>query len=144
VGRRWLDQTSFVASVAGEETGNCLQACLASLLKFRLEDVPNFAAIEGEESQWFLAMDRWLGERGLGVWVYYLEGQPQWYGSPGTLALLSGKSPRGDFQHTVVVTLRAEGGWEIVHDPHPSRDGIEGDATEIWLLHMLDPARAIA
>lgn len=141
-GLRWKDQTSFIPGPGdAATTGNCLQACLASLLDVNLEDVPNFAAIEGDVSEWFLAMVGWLGDRGLGVWVYYTEGQPQWYGSPGTLGIISAKSPRGDFQHSVIGYL-TEDGWQLEHDPHPSREGTDGHATEIWIIHALDPARS--
>lgn len=139
--RRWLDQTTFAPEV-GDGAGNCLQACLASLLGLPLDAVPHFAAIkdgDGEvegKRRWFLELERWLVGRGLGVAVWYFEdGRGDWYASPGTLFLGSGQSPRGDYAHVVVVDDR----WRVVHDPHPSRAGLGGHPRELWLLYRLDP-----
>ena len=141
---RWRDQTTFVPR-AGDDAGNCLQACVASLLGLPLEDVPNFAAVpEGGtdgKSHWFFAFERWLRDRDLGVSVWYPTRGCDWYMAPESLAIASGKSPRGDFQHSVVVRVTDGAEPELVHDPHPSRAGLAGPAKELWLLHRLDPVQ---
>lgn len=49
--------------------GNCLQACLASILELKLADVPNFAAMKDDPNSaipiWWLEMQAWLKKRGL-------------------------------------------------------------------------------
>ena len=55
-------------SIKGKH-GNCLQACLASLLELKLADVPNFPAMKDDEKGkypvWWLEMQAWLRQRGL-------------------------------------------------------------------------------
>jgi hypothetical protein len=51
-----IDQTIF-----GEAVGNCLAACVATLLELPLTDVPNFCAEHGDG--WFPHFCRWLQER---------------------------------------------------------------------------------
>lgn len=132
---KFVDQTHFSGFVGDipdgtppEEIGNCLQAAIASLLEMPLEAVPHFAASEGD---WAAEMIEWLRVQQYGFVNLTNQAKP-W---PG-FHLLSGKSPRGDFLHTVVAR-----GDQIVHDPHPSRDGVR-DAQDRWLLVPFDPANA--
>lgn len=138
-----VDQTTF-APRAGEGAGNCLAACVASLLELDLDAVPNFAAIpiaRGSAKQhWFVEFETWLAARGLAISIWYVTEKTDWYASPGTYLLANGKSPRGDFSHVVVCQV-TEGAAEIVHDPHPSRAGLDGRAQEMWLIHALDIGR---
>lgn len=89
--------------------GNCLQACVASILELSLEEVPNF----------MLHGDGW--------WQYYVEWMISNYNLqpisiviekgctvPHGYHFIQGKSPRGDYDHIVV----AFNGNEI-HDPFP-------------------------
>lgn len=123
------------------EMGNCYPACLASLLGLPLGAVPHFYAMHNElELAWAAVVD-WLKGRGYSVLHW------QWAGIREQLAayrfllgdstvLVSGKSPRGDFQHAVLGRLTADG-WELVHDPHPDGTGIEGEPTSIEVLIVL-------
>jgi hypothetical protein len=115
-----VDQTIF-----GAPEGNCLPACIASLLELSIDDVPHFGA-----DNWLDTLTRWLAPRGFYPICATLP--TDW--RPAGLYILAGKSPRGDFLHAVVAR-----GDEIVHDPHPSRAGVlsRHDAT---LLVPLDPA----
>jgi hypothetical protein len=102
-------------------------------LELPAEEVPHFGAMSLEE--WWPATQDWLNARGLFLleWDY----DPEGFALPG-YTLLSGKSPRGDYDHTVV-------GWglEPVHDPHPSRSGLVG-APKRWAVFVaLDPSAAI-
>lgn len=88
--------------------GNCLQACIASLLELPLEGVPNF--MEAGDDAWWAEYSIWMieeaGVQPLGLtpggWV------------PHGWHLIVGSSPRGDWDHVVV-------GFQgnIVHDPYP-------------------------
>jgi hypothetical protein len=141
-----VDQTQF-AITTDERAGNCMQAVLASLLELPLDDVPNFAAIESDEpGKWFLALDDWLHDRGLGIVVIYFGGPdapegklPSAYFPNGLLCVLAGRSKGGPWGHVVVGKIDEEGRAEIVHDPNPARTGL--DLTwEVWLIVPLDPA----
>jgi len=52
-----------------------------------------------------------------GLWAVTIDLGNGWV--PFGECILSGKSPRGDFLHSVVAD-----GLTIIHDPHPSRAGI--------------------
>jgi hypothetical protein len=119
-----VDQTVCVAPL-----GNCLPACVASLLEVPLEQVPHFGA-----NDWVEHLTKWLATRGYYPIVCTLP--TDW--RPAGLYILAGKSPRGDFLHAVIAR-----GDEIIHDPHPSRAGVlsRADAT---ILVPLDPMRGAA
>ncbi len=117
-----VDQTVF-----GAPNGDCLPACIASILELPLAEVPHFGA-----EDWFAALTAWLAPRGLYPVCAGVAGD--W--RPAGLHILAGKSPRGAFLHAVVAR-----GAEIVHDPHPSRAGLLSHA-DVTMLVPLDPADA--
>lgn len=97
--------------------GDCFRACLASILEMDPSDVPHFVELGGDK--WWILATEWCEENGLSLTYSFKangirEHLPLYW-------IASGKSPRGDFNHSVVFF-----GDEMVHDPHPSRDGIEG------------------
>jgi len=106
-----VQQTLF-----GLPSGNCLAACVASILELDIDEVENFV----EKKNWFLALCLWLEKRGMtAVRLDFAKGFPNvawnFYMPPGTLVIFTGPSPRGDFHHCVV------GQWDgkFIHDPHP-------------------------
>lgn len=119
-----VDQTTF-----GVPGGNCFSACVASLLELPIEDVPYFMGAD----DWNKAFDEWLRPRGF--YAVFLRLRPvkedPW--RPAGLYVLGGQCVRGP--HAVVAR-----GNTIVHDPHPSRGGVDTweDAT---LIVPLDPAQ---
>ncbi len=94
-----------------KNTGNCLQACIATLFGLPLEEVPHFATMG---DYWFQNLIKWgLGH---GILTMMLDGYP-----PSEIyTIMGGPSPRGNFTHAVVVGPNNE----VVHDPHPSGDGL--------------------
>jgi len=126
-----VDQTVF--AVPG---GNCFSACVASLLELPLKVVPYFMGDKppGEPEEWFAGFLAWL--RPLGYWAIPLSVGNGW--RPEGLCILSGKSPRGSFLHSVV----ARGtDLDVVHDPHPSRAGVL-TKDDVVILVPLDPRPA--
>jgi hypothetical protein len=127
-----VDQTRF-----GAPDGNCLAACLASLLELSLDAVPHFTG-EG----WRARLGEWL--RGRGLWALEwdaprgctIDGSRSWLAVnvPG-YAIVSGQATRGLLHATVWR------GGELVHDPHPSRAGLL-DVEDVLVLVAIDPARA--
>jgi hypothetical protein len=93
------------------ETGNCLQACVASLLEVDLSEVPEFSVV----SQFMLFM-RFMRTHGMQPVAYQIDNFHYPYNA---YYLLWGKSPRG-INHSVVAY-----NGEIVHDPHPDSDGLD-------------------
>lgn len=123
-----VDQTTF-----GFPGGNCLSACIASLLELPIEEVPYF----GADGNWLDRLALWLTPRGFWPLICPLDRDARWY--PPVLHILSGKGPRDlgrpDVLHSVVAY-----GNEIVHDPHPSRAGLITHE-DVVLLVPVDPAQ---
>lgn len=108
--------------------GNCLQACVASIHELPIEAVPHFVQFEafGE------ALDLWLKGRGFDIRLRVNRGREVSTTVAGRPVLAFGKSPRGDFSHSVVFV-----DGQLAHDPHPSHDGLEGEPYELW--DILEP-----
>jgi hypothetical protein len=119
-----IDQT-----VLGFTNGNCFAACIASLLEVPIASLP----IIPSEMEWLETTQKALIPHGL----FYLEvrldvavSYPM-YEMRNRLCVLTGKSPRGKFWHSVVGAVHHDDCenkvlFETLHDPHPSRLGIEG------------------
>lgn len=118
-----VDQNKF-----GVGQGNCFSACVASLLELPLADVPYFM---GEED-WLPGFAMWLEPRGFYPVIFGLALAEEW--RPMGLHILGGIGPRG--AHAVVAR-----GSEVVHDPHPSREGLT-ILEDVTILVPLDPARS--
>jgi hypothetical protein len=112
-------------SPEGISNGNCFAACLASLLDLKLWMVPPFEDMFGRD-EWRNRVKEWLGKMFKMDIIYYdhhkTENMPEFY-------IASGKSKRGVY-HSVIYSNGV-----LVHDPHPSNDGI--DSVE-W-VYVLEP-----
>lgn len=115
-----VDQDLFIES----GRGNCLQACVASILGVSLSAVPNFHDCpEGfwggfyrfMESNGYIAFETTANFHG--IEAYHI---------------VNGRSPRGAGNHACV-------GFDgkIVHDPHPSRAGVTL-IVDVFLLVAID------
>ena len=151
--------------------GDCWRACLASLLHLDCEALPNFIhdQILGEQqdadypkNHWWTLSRRFVethsrGELDLHWEELYrttlkpiprLEGYVSERGEYGLqpgiaydvnrYGILTGRSPRGDWHHSVVVDLTT---GKMVHDPHPSRDGVKSHADIAVLARRRDTSR---
>lgn len=115
---RYVDMLEFHDSDAGS-IGDCWRACIATVLGVPAEDVPHFEKQahhhEDQNSVWLTA--RWLEKRGMSL--AQVTDAMLWT-SENFLCIASGTSPRDpDVRHCVV-----HDGVDVVHDPHPSRDGL--------------------
>lgn len=112
-------QNIFVGSIEGVP-GNCFQAAVASVLNLPLEGVPHFMLF----SNWFEIFEEWVAaSHGYRVMFETVEEEVP----ADIFYVLSGKSPRGDFQHS---TVGYNG--KMVHDPHPSNAGVLDFLDAIW------------
>ncbi|TGE29823.1 hypothetical protein [Hymenobacter metallicola] len=125
-------------TVAEHGIGDCLRTAFACVLdKEKPNDLPLFTYNEDLTEAgpgWFLDLIHWFREQGYELDTVNLkairEGREM---APGTLELLdgyyvaSGVSPRtypdGTIMHHAVVAHGRN--MEIVHDPHPSREGLK-------------------
>jgi hypothetical protein len=108
------------------DRGDCMTACLASLLDLPYEDVPYFLE-EGAEP-WFTVYWRFLKQHGYdfvgtcsnsGEAIDFEDLVQRCAGVNG-FYMAGGPSPRFNCSHAVIINSRGE----IVHDPHPSRAGV--------------------
>jgi hypothetical protein len=106
----------------GAPEGNCYQAAIATVLGVPLEEVPDYDRTE-EAKNWpdyCVRLGAWLNERGLSLRAFgtFADGTPFVSAPNGTLVMVGGPSPRGDFDH-IVVARKEEAGLVWHHDPHP-------------------------
>lgn len=113
-----VDQTTF-----GAPGGNCLSACIASLLHLPIEEVPYFMSNDINGTAWVQKLSEWLKLRGF--YPLFLGG---WAKVPGP-HIWRGKSPRGVATHAVIGI-----GDVMIHDPHPSRAGVRKVIQKIVLV----------
>ena len=103
-------------TIFGKEKGNCLQTCVAMVLRLPLEEVPNFA----ESDHWLLDAQVFCLKHGV-----YLQRRPfyageEWFNRvPDTKYWIAeGEAKRG-LNHVVVMEGRS-----MVADPHPDGTGL--------------------
>lgn len=118
------DQEFTVGDGSGR-TGDCLRAAIATLLQIPCDRVPHF----GEFSDWVAAVQCFRD--GLEFrWPQPSRPLFPAVDADGGMVVGCGRSPRG---HMHAVLMSATDGM-IVHDPHPSRDGLAGDVEYLILL----------
>lgn len=103
------------------EKGNCFEACLASILEKKIDEVPTLGSDEG----WLYKLSDFLAPLGL----FYIEIDPEnneerkviqamYEDGTDIYHFVNGISPRGG-EHAVVGL-----NGKIVHDPHPGGKGL--------------------
>lgn len=122
-----VDQTRLGFGQDGDCPGNCWAACIASILEFDLDEIPDeeyfwkpgMTAVES----WNLyqpVVREWLKDRGIALIHITFADDAYFRNGFDPLCIISGPSPRNpEFQHAVVGH-----GDKIIHDPHPSRAGV--------------------
>lgn len=109
--------------------GDCWRACIAGLLGYLTSaDVPHFVAQDETELDWLEQTQQWLRKQ-CGFELHYFANQYPITSSVMPLVIVVGRSPRG-IGHAILA--RADTG-AVVHDPHPSRDGLV-DTTGVFVL----------
>ena len=107
--------------------GDCWKTCIASILDLPMEAVPHFVESKGD---WWAETRQFIDAATDGtkeiLWWEHVPNAP--HGIDYFIA--TGDSPRGDFQHAVI----ANSDGQIIHDPHPSRAGLVGPATQFFGL----------
>ena len=117
---RPVDQT-----ILDSNRGNCFTACIASILELPLNAVPHFVLF-GDE--WWDAFLAWLAELGLSASIYPTSDDA--YVPPGW-TIAGGPSKRFAGRMHACVALDGI----VVHDPHPSRDGLPEGIAHYIVIH---------
>jgi hypothetical protein len=106
-----IQQTKF-----GNPEGNCLNACIASILECSIDDLPDLAEAERQNKNWFHVLNDYLKEQGYGI---ILIDSPVPICVPkDCYYIVSGKSHRG-LLHSII-----HKNGERIFDPHPDNTGI--------------------
>jgi hypothetical protein len=101
------------------DRGNCLSACVASLLEIPIECVPNFTSEPHEPpGMQPIRLNEWLSDLGLRAVYCMTSTMHHDHATPDGFYIITGFSPRGR-PHVVIGH-----GKQIAHDPHPSRAGL--------------------
>jgi hypothetical protein len=127
-------------TIFGEGKGNCYATCLAMILGLELDDVPNIAG-EVPPEEWWGELQKWLGKHGLSMMEIGLDVPFKFFALEGTKCILSGKSPRGEFNHSVVGHFSEERGFCYEYDPHPSDAFLDGSVQSAGILVPLCPGQ---
>ena len=108
-------QTLFV-DTHPKGRGNCMSACIASLLELPIDKVIDTTSDEVRSSGcWQQGIENWLEENHE---MKMMLVSPSSSKLEGVYSIGCGPSPRGDFYHAVVCKNGV-----MVFDPHPSDDG---------------------
>jgi hypothetical protein len=108
--------------------GNCVAACVASILEIPLETVPNF----NDYPDWWEALNWFLGLYGLYAVDVTIPPGREWFVCRG-YHLINGQSPRFDCLHAVV----GKDG-RMVHDPFPGGTGLKSIELYTIFAHYMD------
>lgn len=101
------------------DRGNCLSACVASLLEIPIEWVPDFTReLHGPVTPQPIKLNTWLSTVGLEALYFMTDIMHPDHACPNGYYIMTGWSPRG--RPHVVIGLDKS----IAHDPHPSRTGL--------------------
>ena len=110
-----VDQTKF-----GRGAGNCLAACVASLLDLSIDEVFDIP-LGGKDPDYWEIVAGWLKPRGLAL--VHMDVDPEKGIGPvvpwGMHYMAWGPSARG-LEHSVIYCR-----GQLAHDPHPDRSGIQ-------------------
>lgn len=113
-----------------KETGNCLQAAVASLLELKLEEVPHFILFDDE---WWCIFQEFFAARNINaIWLPDIQPLGSWH-------IASVRSPRLPGETHAVV---CDPDGNVVHDPHP--DGLTSGEVEIvgcYWFTVRDPSK---
>lgn len=124
--------------------GDCWRACIATVTGTPIAEVPHFVGdhhvrdTADGTTEWLAATQRWLAERFGHICLYYDNPEamyPDRRNEPSAwpLVIWSGQSPRGDWGHAVVGSQDGK----MIHDPHPSRDGVT-DLDGVFVIVRLE------
>jgi hypothetical protein len=114
--------------------GNCLRACLASILEVEIDSIPAFEKKYGLEShEWYTDFQNYLDSQNLkdkGCKYEPTEEQLINYTGIDGYYIVGGKSPRPIKNGHAVIYYKGN----MVHDPHPSNDGL----VQIWFIWKIE------
>jgi len=122
----------------GDGDGNCLMACVASILEVGLEDLPD---LDEAGDEWHRALrDGVKAHRWECTWIHNTRSRTDRV-APYRYAIAGGPSPRSDgkLDHPGHAVVCLDG--VVVHDPFPCGTGLAGPI-DTWYI-LIPPAGAV-
>lgn len=124
------DLSKQIQKIAHDEVagniGDCWRTAIACLLEIEQDKVPHFAELYPDEEtlDWWYASVKFIESKLPGMTLVCTQVLWPWDVAPDDApekVIVSGKSPRGDFYHSVIYNAKT---GELNWDPHPSGAGI--------------------
>lgn len=129
-----VDQ-EFLHKPEDGQHGDCMRACIASVLDLPISEVPHFAQLDAEgKGNFWLMVAEFCAEQGYSFVT--VPGRIIWTNDE-VYHIISGPSPRRG--HHAVVGRNGQ----IVFDPHPSRAGLAGDPKDWHFDFLVRPTDAL-
>lgn len=120
--------TPIIQTITEPGKGNCLAACIASILDIDISVVPDLQCGAN-----YKGLCEFLARFNLvPIWIHSDLGD-KWVGYYPEYCIVIGPSPRLSSKHAVVAKPNGWG-YEIVHDPHPEGGGIAGEISSVIYL----------
>lgn len=121
-------------SIPGKQYGDCMRACVASLLNMNIALVPHFLRdADGKSVEFWEGIYDFLDSRGYEMIPSIVAYRPKMTADLDGYHIVSGPSPRGNGLYHAVVGRHGD----VVFDPHPSRAGLAGDRKEWRFDYMV-------
>jgi len=114
--------------------GNCLAACVASLLELPIEDIPD---LDGRNN--WVGLQSFLLTHGLQALWFSLQHGMSGRHPKEALCILIGGSPRSTSLNHAVVARDKYGDFENVWDPHPEGGWLDGEPKYAVYFVAADP-----
>lgn len=115
-------------NIPGVQYGDCMRACVASILDLHISEVPHFLReSKGDPEGFWNGIYDFCEARGLGYLPVQAEFNPTRAADFGGYHIIGGPSPRGGGLLHAVVGFNGA----IAFDPHPSKAGLAG-APKSW------------
>lgn len=122
-------------TIISADYGNCMQACVASILERELGDVPNFMGAGDDKYEDM--MEIWLKDQPFNILTILVKGNEEISNRnlKDTYVIAVGKSPTYKGVNHAVVYYNGE----MVHDPNPEGKGIKGNPEYYDVFVIKDP-----
>ena len=134
--------------------GDCLRACIASLLELPIEGVPDWSSMREDKDSaypiWYIEMQAWLVKRGY-LYVQINLNEKDWVPIPYNMRciligdVMTNVAQEGQKRKREIVSHAVVGYCDgmklhIEHDPLPGEREFHGGAKSVVLLVPQDPA----
>lgn len=114
-----VHQTTFGVKKWPHVPGNCLSACIASILEIPVKEVPNFiSSSDYRDGLWVGRLNAWLGELGLYAYCLLANEEDVHTSPPSGFYIAYGRSIKNNLHAVVCKDNR------MVHDPDARQTGL--------------------